>query len=441
MGLLDRLEKKKALSKPTEDKKIETPKPKPITKRPSVSVKKDETLLDSYDILVGDVEFKIAIKKRGVDVIYECVDFEAINAVLKKISEEDITNMKNEISNRLINDYKQIKEVVSNYISRKDVTLRMSDIEYLAKYFYLVVGRLGLLEIALADTKLEEVMVNGYNIPMFVFHKKFQMCETNISFDEGELNRIIESIARMANRTIDARTPLLDAFLPDGSRVNATTSDVTMNGATLTIRKFSSTPLTITDLINFGSLNIDVAAFLWQAVEGYFGAKPANTLIAGGTGSGKTTLLNVVSLFAMHTDRIITIEDTPELQIPHKHVIKMVTRPARPGFEGYEITMNDLIKNTLRMRPDRIIVGEIRGEEANSLLVAMNTGHDGALSYDEVIYLSDGNIVKIGEFVDKFFTNRDVKKENNGFEWTNIENENIFIKSFNKSTLKLRIKE
>jgi len=294
----------------------------------------------------------------------------------------------------------------------------------------------------LHDDNLEEIMVNGINRPTFVFHRKYQMCKTNIVINSSELTRIIENIALLAGRTIDSRTPMLDAFLPDGSRVNATTQDVTLNGSTLTIRKFSADPLTVVDLIKYKTFDLELAAFIWQAVEGYFGAKPANTLIVGGTGSGKTTTLNVISMFSMYSDRIVTIEDTPELQIPHEHVIKMITRPPRPGIPEYEVTMDDLIKNALRMRPDRIFVGEVRGEEAHSLLVAMNTGHDGALVEDEPIYLSNGHIINIGEFVDKFFEKYDLMKvkESNGFEWIDVSNENIFIKSFNKSTLKIEDK-
>jgi len=146
-------------------------------------------------------------------------------------------------------------------------------------------------------------------------------------------------------------------------------------------------------------------------------------------------------MFSMYTDRIVTIEDTPELQIPHDHVIKMITRPPRPGVPGYEITMDDLIKNALRMRPDRIFVGEVRGEEAHSLLVAMNTGHDGALVGEELIYLSDGTVVEIGNFVDRFFEEGyKVIKEDNGFEWIDISKDNIYIKSFNKRSLKIEDK-
>ncbi len=446
MGLFDKIQKKgssKGLSK--EPKPTLSVDKKPVSTKTSEKLSpfmetknENEEILDVYTVEVDEISMDIVIKREEGYVYYLIPEIEKINTTLSKLSKDNINTIKMQIGELGLIEYKQIREYLSNFSTRYN--LNIPYIDSLAKFFYLISGRLGLLEIPLHDDQLEEVMVNGYNVPVFVFHRKHQMCETNIVLDRNEVDRIIESIANLVNRPIDSRVPMLDAFLPDGSRVNATTADITMNGATLTIRKFSKNPLTVIDLINFGTLDIDVAAFLWQSVEGYFGAKPANTLIAGGTGSGKTTLLNVLSLFSMYNERIITIEDTPELQIPHKHVIKMITRPARPGMPEYEITMNDLIKNALRMRPDRIFVGEVRGEEAQSLLVAMNTGHDGALTYDEPIYLSDGTIVKIGEFVDNFFNNRESKKESNGFEWINIEEENIFTKSFNKSILKIENK-
>ncbi|ENN95713.1 type II secretion system protein E [Methanocaldococcus villosus KIN24-T80] len=378
MGLIDKIKKDKKI--------IVEDKPSSILKKP---IKKEEDILDVYDVNVDEITFNVIIKKEEGYTYYLIPEIEKINESLSKLSKEHFDLIRMQIGDLGLVTYEQIKHFINDFSIKYN--LKLPYIESLAKFFYLISGRFGLLEIPINDERLEEIMINGYNYPVYVFHRKHQMCETNIILDRNEVDRIIESIANLVNRPIDSRTPMLDAFLPDGSRVNATTSDICMNGATLTIRKFSKDPLTVIDLINFGTLDIDTAAFLWQAVEGYFGAKPANTLIVGGTGSGKTTLLNVLSMFSMYNERIITIEDTPELQIPHKHVIKLVTRPARPGMPEYEVTMDDLIKNALRMRPDRIFVGEVRGEEAHSLLVAMNTGHDGcsgtlhANSADEAI--------------------------------------------------------
>ncbi|AVB76454.1 type II/IV secretion system ATPase subunit [Methanococcus maripaludis] len=348
-------------------------------KQPVEEFERDSTssILDKYFVKVDDIDFDVIIEKENGVTLYKIPEITLMNTALAKFSDMDIKTIKAELSESTLQKLGQIQGYLKNYSEKNNLHLRDIEILHLSHYFYLIIGKLGLLEIPLNDSKLEEVMVNGVESPSFVFHRKYQMCETNIRLDRHEATRVVESIAYLAGRTIDSRTPMLDAFLPDGSRVNATMSDVTLGGNTITIRKFSEDPLTIVDLINFGTFDLELAAFLWQAVEGYFGAKPANTLIVGGTGSGKTTTLNVVSMFSMYTDRLVTIEDTPELQVPLTHLIKMITRPGRPGIQGYEITMDDLIKNSLRMRPDRIFVGEVRGSEAHSLLVAMNTGHDG----------------------------------------------------------------
>jgi len=211
-----------------------------------------------------------------------------------------------------------------------------------------------------------------------VFHRKYGMMKTNVVFySDQEIRDLIDKIAREVGRHIDAQCPLLDARLPDGSRVNATIPPASVDGSTITIRKFRKNPYTIVDLMDFGTFTPDVAAFLWLAVDG-FGARPANILIAGGTGSGKTTTLNVLATFIPAHERVITIEDTAELNLPLEHWVRLEARP--PGLEGTgEITMDILVKNALRMRPDRIIVGEVRHKEAYTLFTAMNTGHDGCM--------------------------------------------------------------
>ena len=236
----------------------------------------------------------------------------------------------------------------------------------------------GLLEFLLIDDDLEELMVVGTNEPIYVNHRKYGTCKTNLSFDTDEESiRIIEKIASSIGRRVDKSTPLLDARLPDGSRVNATIPPISVKGPTITIRKFKKDPLTIMDLINFRTLNIEVSTYLWIIAEG-LGIKPGNILTAGGSGCGKTTTLNCLCSFIPSTDRVITIEDTAELHIPIEHTVRLETRPPNVEGEG-EVTMDDLVKNTLRMRPDRVIVGEVRGAEARTLFTAMNTGHDGCM--------------------------------------------------------------
>ncbi len=236
----------------------------------------------------------------------------------------------------------------------------------------------GLLEPLLNDDNLEEVMVIGIGKSVYVYHRTYGMCRTNVIFeDDEEIMNIINRIARSIARRVDLTAPLLDARLPDGSRVNATIPPVSIDGPSLTIRKFKVDPLTIVDIMNFGTMTPELLGFLWLVVEGY-GVKPANFLVSGGTSSGKTTTLNCLGSFIPRVDRVISIEDTAELQLPLEHWIRLETRPTNVEGRG-EISMEILLKNVLRMRPDRIIVGEVRGTEAMTLLAAMNTGQNGCL--------------------------------------------------------------
>ncbi|MBQ6511300.1 CpaF family protein [Methanobrevibacter sp.] len=234
----------------------------------------------------------------------------------------------------------------------------------------------GKIDSLIQDDDLEEIMIIGINKPIFVYHRKHGMMKTDIEYsDEQELIELIDSMAREINRRIDQESPILDGRLNDGSRINATIAPVSADGPSLTIRKFKKDPLTIIDLINSKTISLELAAFFWLCFDG-LGVKSANAIISGGTSSGKTTTLNALSAFIPPTERIITIEDTLELQIPHEHVIRMETRPPNVENKG-ELTMNDLVKNSLRQRPDRIIVGEVRAEEAITLFTALNTGHSG----------------------------------------------------------------
>ncbi len=237
----------------------------------------------------------------------------------------------------------------------------------------------GRLQDFIDDDNLEEIMVNGVNLPIIVAHRKYGMCETNIVFkNDEELKNLIERIARIIKRKIDFMTPLLDARLKDGSRINSTIPPISLDGSTITIRKFKAEPLTILDLIEFGTIDSKTAAFLWLCVEGLV-SKPLNTLVVGGTGSGKTTTLNCLADFIPLNHRVITLEDTAELNLrPFDNLVRLETRA--PNIEGKgEVDMETLMRNTLRMRPDRIIVGEVRGPEAKTLFTAMNTGHDGSM--------------------------------------------------------------
>ena len=256
-----------------------------------------------------------------------------------------------------------------NYVSNEYL-------DRLSRKFLRDINGYGEIDPLIQDDELEEIMIIGTGKPIFVYHRKYGMMKTNIQFkDEQEIRDLIDIIARQINRRIDQESPILDGRLVDGSRINATIPPVSADGPSLTIRKFKRDPLTIIDLINSKTLSIELAAFFWLCIDG-LGVKSANAIISGGTSSGKTTTLNALSAFINPKERIITIEDTLELQIPHEHVIRMETRPANIENRG-ELTMNDLVKNSLRQRPDRIIVGEVRADEAITLFTALNTGHSG----------------------------------------------------------------
>ena len=276
---------------------------------------------------------------------------------------------------KLLNDIKNfLFAKLANNSQNNDISNEYLD-NLARKLFQDLVGY-GEIDPLIRDDNLEEIMVIGMNKPVFVYHREYGMMKTNILFkDADELMNLIDSIARQINRRIDQESPILDGHLLDGSRVNATIPPISADGPSMTIRKFKRDPLTIIDLINSKTISVELAAFFWLCFDG-LGVKSANAIISGGTSSGKTTTLNALSSFINPKERIITIEDTLELQIPHEHVIRMETRPPNVENKG-ELTMNDLVKNSLRQRPDRIIVGEVRGSEAITLFTALNTGHSG----------------------------------------------------------------
>ncbi|RJP49548.1 MAG: CpaF family protein [Anaerolineaceae bacterium] len=231
----------------------------------------------------------------------------------------------------------------------------------------------GPIQPLLDDPDVSEIMVNG---PKKVFiEKKGQLTKSNVIFDDDDhVLRIIDRIILPLGRRVDWDSPTVDARLPDGSRVNAVVRPVSIDGPSITIRKFRKDKLQVEELVNFGSLTRQMADFLEACVRARF-----NIVVSGGTGSGKTTLLNVLSGFIPESERIVTIEDAAELQLQQDHVMRMETKaPNSDGLHG--VSIRELVRNSLRMRPDRIVVGEVRGGEALDMLQAMNTGHDGSLT-------------------------------------------------------------
>lgn len=266
-----------------------------------------------------------------------------------------------------------IEELFNSILADESLVLSRAERQRLFEAIVADILGFGPLEILLADDSISEIMVNG---PKNVFiEQKGNLTRAPITFDDEEhVLRIIDRIVAPLGRRIDESSPIVDARLPDGSRVNAIIRPLALCGPTVTIRKFSKKPLTVEDLIRFGSMTKEIAEFLRACIIGRL-----NGVVSGGTGSGKTTLLNVLSGFIPDDERIVTVENAAELQLRQEHVVTLESRPANIEGKG-AISIQDLVINCLRMRPDRIVVGECRGGEALDMLQAMNTGHDGSLT-------------------------------------------------------------
>jgi pilus assembly protein CpaF len=267
----------------------------------------------------------------------------------------------------------EINEISAEILAEKSIVLNREDRIQLNSELYDEVTGLGPLETLLKDDSINDILVNG---PQQIFVErdgKLQL--TDVTFkDEKHLLRIIDKIVSAVGRRVDESNPYVDARLKDGSRFNAMVPPIAVDGSLVSIRKFKKDKLGIDDLVSFGAFSEEMAAYLQAAV-----ATRLNIIVSGGTGSGKTTTLNALSSFIANDERILTIEDTAELQLQQTHVGRMESRP--PNVEGKgEVSPRDCLKNALRMRPDRIIVGETRGEEVIDMLQAMNTGHDGSMT-------------------------------------------------------------
>lgn len=331
MSLLDRLEKQK--NTVTDDVAVDTP-------------------LAGKSVYDEKSELKERIHKEFIEIV----------------NQQDISlfNLKGE-------QQEELKKVMESIIEAKASNLSRTERSRLLKEVYNDVMGLGPLESLLNDSEITEIMVNG---PYRVYvERKGKLDLSDVVFkDNAHVMNIINRIVSSVGRRIDESSPMVDARLSDGSRFNAVIPPVSLVGPSMTIRKFSKTPFTATDLIKFGSISPKMVSFLEACVKGKM-----NIIVSGGTGSGKTTLLNVLSGYIPNNERIVTIEDAAELQLMQDHVVTMESRP--PNLEGSgQITIRDLVRNSLRMRPDRIIVGEVRSGETLDMLQAMNTGHDGSLT-------------------------------------------------------------
>jgi len=329
MSLLERIEKEKNGS----SLKVESDE----------GIKSESNISKSQnEILKGKIQKRLMEKSKDESVDKGKIK-ESLTAILDDILKEDETFVTRRQKEKIITD--TINEIVGY----------------------------GPITPLIQDEKITEVMVNGYGNVYVERDGKIE--KTPVAFrDDSHVLHIIEKIVSPLGRRIDESSPMVDARLPDGSRVNAVIHPLALDGPILTIRKFATEPYTIRDLIDFGTISPQVASFLKACVEARL-----NIIVSGGTGSGKTTTLNVLSCFIPEEERIVTIEDAAELQLHQEHLVRMETRP--PNIEGKgQITVRDLVRNSLRMRPDRIVVGEVRTGEALDMLQAMNTGHDGSLT-------------------------------------------------------------
>ncbi|TQS92224.1 CpaF family protein [Arthrobacter sp. TS-15] len=301
---------------------------------------------------------------------------QALSAVKERTSSALFDRMGSRISDTTLDEaelHRYVKEELRAVIDEDDIPLTSSERQRLVQEIADDVLGLGPLQRFLDDKDVTEIMVNGADKVYVEIAGKLHL--TNVHFSSEEhLRRIIERIVSKVGRRIDESSPLVDARLSDGSRVNAIIPPLAVNGSSLTIRKFGRVPLTAQNLIQLGTTSPEITELLHACVQARL-----NIIVSGGTGTGKTTLLNVLSSFLPSDERIVTIEDAVELQLQQSHVVRLESRPSNIEGKG-EIAIRDLVRNSLRMRPDRIVVGEVRGGEALDMLQAMNTGHDGSIS-------------------------------------------------------------
>ena len=328
------------------------PAPVDLSPQPEVVVADKETLSDRAGLQTDSLlDVRLKLHARLIDEID-----------LTKLDKLDETEMR-----------RQVRKLVGDFAKEERLPLNNADLDQLGSSVFDEMVGLGPIEPLLQDDTIADILING---PYKVYVERHGELErTQVRFrDNDHLLRIVNRIVATVGRRIDESSPMVDARLPDGSRVNAAIAPITIDGAAVSIRKFSKKPYDLQRLVTVGAMPSCVAEFLHGAVR-----SRVSTVISGGTGSGKTTLLNALSGAIDHRERLITIEDAAELQLQQPHVVRMETRP--PNIEGKgEIRQRELVKNALRMRPDRVILGEVRGEEAFDMLQAMNTGHEGSMA-------------------------------------------------------------
>ncbi|KQV75623.1 pilus assembly protein CpaF [Aeromicrobium sp. Root344] len=350
-SLSERLEAARSKSDVIPDKLTTAP---PVTK-PVIA----EQTPDPEDVSSADsrlAEGLYAVKARAVETLFDRIGVRINDSTL---TEDQLRRF--------------VREELSRIVDEEPLSLTSEERRRLIQDIEDDALGLGPLQRLLADHDVTEIMVNGFDR---IYVERFgKLSLSGMRFNSEEhLRRVIDRIVGRVGRRVDESSPLVDARLTDGSRVNAIIPPLAVNGSSLTIRKFSDTPYEVADLVNFGTMTKGIAELLYACVQARL-----NILVSGGTGTGKTTLLNVLSSFIPADERIVTIEDAVELRLQQDHVVSLESRP--PNIEGKgEISIRELVRNALRMRPDRIVVGEVRGGESLDMLQAMNTGHDGSIS-------------------------------------------------------------
>lgn len=334
---------------------INGPRPTNVVPLGVSSVPTDQSQLSVNPPLDANLQARLELKSHLHEVLLDRLNL----SVIDKVQPEELR--------------REVASLVSKVLSDEGKAMRSEEFRALIDEILDEVLGFGPLEPLLADPSVNDILVNSHRV---VYVERNGVLEkTRVRFrDERHLLRIIDKIVSQVGRRIDESQPWVDARLPDGSRVNAIIRPCAIDGPSMSIRKFSRNPLTFDRLVEVGALTPSAARFLQKLVEARL-----NVLISGGTGSGKTTMLNAMSSFIGRAERIVTIEDAAELQLQQEHVVRLETRPPSPGGAN-AVTQRDLVRNALRMRPDRIVVGEVRGAETFDMLQAMNTGHDGSMT-------------------------------------------------------------
>ncbi len=373
LSLLERLSGKPKEKKPSEDraalKNLTAPKPPPPEEKPQTYTR-DKNAQPDAPVIASSFVGRRPIESK-TDTVHE------LKLAIHRRIVNDMTPDEERLLMQGESAREQVKNIISAYSAREltenEYNLTRSDRNNLVEDICNELLGLGPIEPLLQDDSITEIMINGSKNIFIEQAGKLKLTDIHF-FDDTHLMNVIERILTPLGRRVDESSPLVDARLADGSRVNIIIPPLALTGPTVTIRKFSKKALAISDLVGFGTLSHTMAEFLQACVRARL-----NILVSGGTGSGKTTTLNALSSFIPSNERIVTIEDAAELKLQQQHVVTLEARPANLEGKG-AITIRDLVKNSLRMRPDRIIVGEVRAGEALDMLQAMNTGHDGSLT-------------------------------------------------------------